>query len=97
MINHYQDNPMDALKLLVEKSLGTDRQAHHIRRFLLGLYNPEQWPFEMNRLRALETKLQMACLRVLELDVMTRERDIHEYIKDGGQIFGQLWESESTQ
>lgn len=97
MINQFQETPIDALILLVKTAQGDSHQASHARRFLLGLYNAEQWPFELNRLRALDRRLQMACFRVLELDAITRERDIHEYLENGGAIFTQLWEREAEQ
>ncbi|HAO01692.1 DUF7673 family protein [Vreelandella aquamarina] len=96
MINYFQDNPMEALTRLIKAAQGDSHQSHHVRRFLLGLYNAEEWPFEMNRLRALDRQLQMACFRVLELDVVTCERDIHEYLENGGTIFQQFWQQESA-
>lgn len=96
MINHFHNDPMGALTRLVKVAQEDSHQSHHVRRFLLGLYNAEQWPFEMNRLRAMDQQLQMACFRVLELDVVTRERDIHEYLENGGAIFERLWQRESA-
>ncbi len=76
MINYFQDNPMEALTRLIKAAQGDSHQSHHVRRFLLGLYNAEEWPFEMNR--------------------VTCERDIHEYLENGGTIFQQFWQQESA-
>jgi hypothetical protein len=95
MINHYQGKPLEALLRLVDVAQGDSGQCRHVRRFLLGLYNAEKWPFELNRLRALDLELTMACLAVLELDAVSPERDIHEYINGGGTLFQRFWEMES--
>ncbi|WP_110636179.1 DUF7673 family protein [Salinicola salarius] len=96
MINRYQGKPMEALVRLADVAQGNSGQCHHVRRFLLGLYNSEAWPFELNRLRALDLELKMACLIVLELDAVSPARDIHEYLENGGALFSRFWELESA-
>lgn len=88
-----EESGLPALKLLIDAAQSGGGQARHIRRFLLGLYNASRWPFELNRLRALDTELQQAALQVLELDWNGRE--VHTYVPGGDQLFQSWWESES--
>lgn len=82
-----------ALKRLIDAAQNGGSQARHIRRFLLGLYNASHWPFELNRLRALDTELQQAALQVLALDWNGRE--VHTYLPHGDELFQSWWEWES--
>lgn len=84
---------LPALKKLIDAANGGGGQARHIRRFLLGLYNASHWPFELNRLRALDAELQQAALRVLALDWNGRE--VHTYVPGGDELFQSWWERES--
>lgn len=84
-----------ALERLVEVAEGDSGQCHHIRRFLLGLYNSEQWPFELNRLRVLDPDLQEAALRVIELDWCGYE--VHKYLDDGERRFSAYWTREKDE
>lgn len=95
MVNHYQGKPLEALIRLADVAQGDSGQCRHVRRFLLGLYNAEEWPFELNRLRALDHELTMACLAVLELDAVSPARDIHEYLENGTALFRRFWQLES--
>ncbi|MBK1874069.1 hypothetical protein FE848_12615 [Marinobacter sp. 1-3A] len=84
---------LPALRVLVDAAHSGGGQGRHIRRFLLGLYNASRWPFELDRLRALDTELQQAALRVLALDWNGRE--VHTYLPDGDALFQSWWERES--
>ena len=88
-----EESGLPALKLLIDAAHSGGGQARHIRRFLLGLYNASRWPFELNRLRALDTELQQAALRVLALDGNGRE--VHTYVPGGDELFQSWWERES--
>jgi len=88
-----EESGLPALKLLIDAAHSGGGQARHIRRFLLGLYNASRWPFELNRLRALDTELQQAALRVLALDWNGRE--VHTYVPGGDELFQSWWERES--
>lgn len=88
-----EDAGLPALTILIDAAHSGGGQARHIRRFLLGLYNASRWPFELNRLRALDTELQQAALQVLALDWNGRE--IHTYVPGGDQLFQSWWEWES--
>lgn len=96
MISHFAGKPLEALVRLVDVAQGHSGQSHHVRRFLLGLYNAEEWPFELHRLRALDADLQRACLTVLELDICHPARELHQYLEDGDRIFGEFWAHESA-
>ncbi len=84
---------LPALTILIDAAHSGGGQARHVRRFLLGLYNASHWPFELNRLRALDTELQQAALRVLALDWNGRE--VHTYVPGGDELFQSWWERES--
>lgn len=88
-----ESSGLPALKRLIDAAQSGGGQARHIRRFLLGLYNASHWPFELNRLRALDTELQKAALQVLVLDWNGRE--VHTYVPGGDQLFQSWWERES--
>ena len=88
-----EDAGLPALTILIDAAHSGGGQARHIRRFLLGLYNASHWPFELNRLRALDTELQQAALQVLALDWNGRE--VHTYVPGGDQLFQSWWEWES--
>lgn len=84
-----------ALVRLVRVAQGHSGQCHHVRRFLLGLYNSYDWPFELVRLRALDEELQEDCLRVLRMDLRPRQ-EIHLFLNGGTEIFQEFWEIESA-
>lgn len=84
-----------ALKRLVHVARGRSGQCHHVRRFLLGIYNAYSWPFELNRLRGLDEELQEDCLKVLRMDLQPRQ-ELHLFLKGGDEIFQGFWEIESA-
>lgn len=84
---------LPALWILIDAAHSGGGQARQIRRFLLGLYNASFWPFELDRLRALDTHLQQAALQVLALDWSGKE--VHTYLPGGDQIFQSWWVQES--
>ena len=88
-----EETGLPALTILIDAAHSGGGQALHIRRFLLGLYNASHWPFELNRLRALDTELQQAALQVLALDWNGRE--VHTYLPHGDELFQSWWERES--
>jgi hypothetical protein len=68
-------------------------QGHRLRRFLLGLYNGPEWPFDLTDLRNLDRDLQQDVLAVLQLD-WHGGREVHKYIEDGDRLFLRWWEAE---
>ena len=80
------------LQELVRAAQGDSDQASHVRRFLLLLYDPAQWPLDMSRLRVLDPRLQDVMLAVIELDWCGTE--IHEDIEDGQALWIEFWRQE---
>jgi len=85
----------ERLERLVEVARGCTGQCRHIRRFLLGLYNAEEWPFELNRLRAIDHSLQLDCLAVLHFMTMRAVSGVEGYIPDGDRVLKGFWSRES--
>ena len=48
-------------------------QARRLVKFLAGIYNGEDYPFDLTELRALDTELANACLDYLNYDLRPRE------------------------
>ena len=59
---------VSALLRLVAAARQPTGQGHRLRRFLLGLYNGPEWPFDLTDLRNLDRDLQQDVLAVLQLD-----------------------------
>jgi hypothetical protein len=80
-----------ALRRLVElcesRSSG---QLHRIARFLAGLFNGDDYPYDLTLLRSLDLDLQLDCLRVLKMD-MNPEKEVQRYFINGEQRFNALF------
>lgn len=70
------------------RSHPTTGQAGRLVRFLAGLYNSSDYPFELTDLRGLDRRLQDACLTYLEYDVLG-EKEVHNYIPGGAMQLNQ--------
>ena len=94
-----QADGIPALMRLVEiahlRGAGDTSQNHHVRRFLLGLYNGSRWPFDMTRLRCIDADLQRDALAVLRMDV-NPAKEVHCYIEGGTKLFNSWWEAEDA-
>lgn len=72
----------------------TTGQAGRLLRFLAGVYNGYEYPFDLTDLRALDTRLANACLDYLNYDRLGKkevhrhlsrgERELHQWIEDYG-------------
>lgn len=72
----------------------TTGQAGRLVRFLAGVYNGYDYPFDLTDLRALDTRLANACLDYLNYDRFGKkevhrhlsggERELHQWIEDYG-------------
>jgi hypothetical protein len=51
-------------------------------RFLAGLYNGQDYPFDFTELRALDTRLANACLDYLNYDTLGK-REVHHHLAGG--------------
>ncbi len=85
-----------ALERLARVAQQHSGQSHHVRRLLLALYNGPEWPFEMNRLRALDLELQEDALAVIRLATFGG-REIHTHLPNGDDLMAALWEREQEQ
>jgi hypothetical protein len=60
----------------------TTGQAGRLVRFLAGLYNGQDYPFDLTDLRALDTRLANACLDYLCYDRLGK-REVHHHLTGG--------------
>ena len=86
----------NALAVLIEIARGDTGQSGICRRFLLGLYNANAWPFPLTDLRALDLELLQACLVVLRADAIGAwPEEIHEVSGNPGLF--DTWAEESLE
>ncbi|OHZ01632.1 hypothetical protein [Salinicola sp. MIT1003] len=90
------DRIQHSLERLIEVASGSSGQSHHVRRLLLGIFNAYDWPFELNRLRALDLDLVQDALNLIAASV-TAPEEIHAAIPDGDRIFQAFWKIEAEQ
>lgn len=81
----------DALQRLVPIAVRQTCGGRVVGRFLLGLYNGEDFPFELTELRALDLSVFQDCMQVLLMDY-SPELEVHERVENGGQIWQHLIE-----
>lgn len=62
-------------------------QADTVRQLLLGLYNGYRFPFNLVKLRGLDKSLFDDCMAVLTLDARATAKEVHQYLKNGGEKF----------
>jgi hypothetical protein len=60
----------------------TTGQARRLVRFLSGVYNGSEYPFDLTDLRGLDTELANACLRYLNYDRLGK-REVHHHLSGG--------------
>ncbi len=68
--------------LTIETAIGenpTSGQAGRLIRFLAGLYNGYDYPFDLTELRGLDTRLANACLDYLNYDRLGK-REVHRHL-----------------
>ena len=86
------DRDLAAIKLraasalaIIEKAIKehpTTGQARRLVRFLAGLYNGHDYPFDLTELRGLDTELANACLDYLNYDRLGIE-EVHRHLSHG--------------
>jgi hypothetical protein len=64
---------------------GHTGQSRRIVVFLAGLYNGQDYPFDLTELRAVDRDIAEDCLSLLALD--TRGIQEVRYIEDGGAVW----------
>jgi hypothetical protein len=72
---------LERIEAAIEAHPGTG-QARRLVKFLAGVYNGEDYPFDLGELRALDTELANACLDYLNYDRLGK-REVHEHLKNG--------------
>lgn len=82
---------VQALNRLLPVALDFTDQGRAIGRFLLGLYNGEDFPFDLTDLRGLDLALFEDCLAVLVMDY-SPEVEVHERITHGSDVWQKLME-----
>ena len=60
----------------------TSGQARRLVGFLAGLYNGQDYPFDMTELRGLDTALANACLDYLNYDRLG-VKEVHKHLSNG--------------
>jgi hypothetical protein len=60
----------------------TTGQARRLVRFLAGMYNGQDYPFDLTELRGLDTKLANACLDYLNFDRLGI-KEVHKHLSNG--------------
>lgn len=80
-----------ALNRLVPLALRSGGTSRILGRFLLSIYNGEDFPFVTSDLRSLDLVLFEDCLKVLMMDY-TPDLEVHERITNGSQIWQRLIE-----
>jgi hypothetical protein len=69
----------------IEKAINehpTTGQSRRLVRFLAGLYNGQDYPFDLTELRGLDTKLAGACLDYLNYDRLG-VKEVHKHLTHG--------------
>jgi hypothetical protein len=77
---------MDALQT-IEKAINdhpTTGGAKRLVRFLAGLYNGQDYPFDLSELRVLDTNLANACLDYLNFDRLG-VAEVHKHLANGAR------------
>ncbi|ENQ7791703.1 hypothetical protein CDO45_02250 [Pseudomonas aeruginosa] len=80
---------LQALNRLITVAVRPTGQGRVIGRFLLGLYNGPEYPFDLTELRGLDLAKFEDCLRVLMMDY-SPEVEIHERVPNGFAIWAEL-------
>lgn len=88
-----REDGLEALGVIlraVQSHPGTG-QAGKLVRFIAGCYNSGEYPFELDLLRGLDTKLAAACLTYLAYDALG-EKEIHHHVPGGGDTVNRWFE-----
>lgn len=87
-----------ALLRLVPIAQRDTGQSGVVGRFLLSLYNGNNYPFDLTELRRLDLAIFEDCLLLLRMDYQPT-REIHDYLTKGEQVFTHLvhcWANRGT-
>jgi len=84
--NEIMERARTGLKIIVkaiEEHPGTG-QTRRLIRFLAGVYNGNEFPFDLTDLRAVDTELANACIDYLNYDRLSKA-EVHTHLPDGGR------------
>jgi hypothetical protein len=78
------DRALEALKVIETaiKSHPTTGGARRLVKFLAGVYNGQDYPFDLTELRGLDTTLANACLDYLNYDRLGI-KEVHKHLSNG--------------
>jgi hypothetical protein len=79
----------------VDQNPGTG-QGRRLVRFLAGVYNGNDYPFDLTDLRALDTELASACVDYLNYDRLAKA-EVHTHLPGGGQQMQSILEDAGVQ
>jgi hypothetical protein len=79
----------ESLRRLLPIAQSGTGQSGVVARFLLGLYNGPEYPFDLTDLRRLDQEILDDCLTVLRMDHRL-VKEVHEYFDNGSEIFKTL-------
>jgi hypothetical protein len=85
-LNEVMERARTALEIIVkavEQNPGTG-QAGRLARFLAGVYNGNEFHFDLTDLRALDTELANACIDYLNYDRLAKA-EVHTHLPGGGR------------
>lgn len=80
-----------ALNRLTPIAQGDTGQSRNVGRFLLSLYNGDDFPFALTDLRGLDLAVFQDCMTVLLMDY-SPDLEVHERVQNGGAIWQRLIE-----
>jgi hypothetical protein len=80
---------VEALRRLWDIANGHSGQCRVVAGFLLGLYNGEEYPFDLTAFRSLDQEIFMDCLAVLAQDY-SPEQEVHVRLGVSGDRFVHL-------
>ena len=72
---------LQVIEKAIRENPGTG-QANRLVRFIAGVYNGSDFPFDLTDLRALDTRLANACLDYLNYDRLGK-REVHHHLSGG--------------
>ena len=82
---------LDVILRAIHSNPGTGR-AGTLVRFIAGCYNSNDYPFELDLLRALDVQLAAACLTYLAYDALG-EKEIHHHVPGGAEVLHRWFEA----
>jgi len=83
-------NGLPALHRIYAAASGASGQSKILRAFIVGMFNGDDHPFDLNQLRALDETLFDDALAVIQLD-RHAEEEVHRYLPTTAQQAISSW------